>query len=699
MVGRGASTTVIGNYAVTSTVGVSPAGEPTTLTTVGWEHMSRYNPLLSAGATVEGPLAPTEGTGGVFWQRDIQSNGAAVTITMSLDRPALGGETVSFLGDGDAIQGIHWTTVSDKTVTLVKGQSLVYVVIAPVESGKWYRERTTKLRLSATGLKISDDRSYVHLVFNSVILPPVVTLTGPTEQVKWDGSGSATPITMTVATVGAVTVQDPVTLYWEVVSGPVGFDSATKMGTVVIAAGASSGTFNIYQTTQVSGGAVIGLVHERGTALMTQMDYDTTLSTFTVPRTVHADENLWRRSNNLIGPEMISDPDEFLDRPLTPGHPSSVAGGGATSSRAGFGEMKSIPQVASPALQDPITEDDLWVFHPHPQVTGGMSYMRESFDVSYGGGASTAHDILPYSMTRWYFKEMVGADASRNAEFARVQVRHRNSDRNHGVVFRFSYKIDSTWDGTTVGQEEQDGWKKHSDGSSVVSGGDDHSFAFPSSPTGLIVWEYSKWNGHANSNDGWGTYYGAGEDSNGTYLWFKHFTDKNQSYATLANETLPSQPAHGGTGALSDSGWWYIAPGKSYPNPAAATVPIYREYSTIDTLETWDGAQGVASGNPIEYPIWVSAQDGSANVKTDLDYNEEEPPEVINNYFTNRLGFIKNNDIGCLIHSMQFSMSVGIGGVPGRFWPGQKSRWDPQGGAIRHATNTAHEHTITITGR
>ena len=690
MVGRGASTTVIGNYAVTSTVGVSPAGEPTTLTTVGWEHMSRYNPLTSAGATVEGSLAPTNNTGGVYWQRDIQSNGASVTITASLDHPALGGETVSFVADGDAIENTHWTTVSDKTVTLVKGQSRFSVVIAPKESGKWYRERTTKLRLSATGLKISDDRSYVHLVFNSVILPPVVTLTGPTEQVKWDGSGSATPITMTVT--ADETTQDPVTLYWEVVSGPVGFGSSTKMGTVVIAADAISGTFDIYQTTQVAGTALIGLVHERGTTLLTQMDYDTTLSTFTVPRIVHADENLWRRSNDLMGPDRMASVKSVLHRPVTPGHPSSVDGGGASSARAGFGEMKPIPQTIGTPHKDPITDNDLWLFHPHPGVDAGMTYMREGFEVSYGGGAATAHDILPYTMTRWYFKEMTGDDASRNAEFARVQVRHRNCDRNHGIVFRFSYKIDDSWDGTTVGQEDQDGWKKHSDGSGVG----DNWFAFPSSSTGLIVWEYSKWNGHEASNAGWDTYYGAGEDSNGTYLWFKHFTDKNQSYATLANETLPSQPAHGGTGALSDSGWWYIVPGKSYPDPGASTVPIYREYSTTDTLEIWDGAQGVASGNPIQYPIWVSADDGSANVKTDLDYDGEGNP--INTHFTNRLGYIQANKIGCLIYSMQFSMSLGNPGTPGRFWPGQKSRWDPQGGAIRDATDN-HTHEIDITGR
>ena len=678
MVGYGAVPVSLGAFATGTSLGsfsssgVTADSAPTEVIEAGWEHLSRYNPLLGHDSTVEGSLS-AEPSGVLYWQRDIQSNGAAVTITVSLNGAAVGGETVSYVADGDALEGIHWTTTSPKTVTLVKGQRSFTVVVTPVESGKWYRERTTKLRLSASGLNIDGQRGFVHLVFNSAVLPPVVTLSA----VVTEQSRGTTPIVLTVTT-ASYAVQDPVYVRWEVVSGPA-FTSTAHKGVVVIAAGATSGTFEIVQADSNTGSLLVQLVYERGETLFTQSDYDTSLNTFTVDRNVHLDENLWRRSNDLNLLRMdawASDP----IRPLTPGHPCSHTGGGATSPRQGEGEALSIPQDAVVPLQDPITGNALRLFHPHPLITKGMSYFRESFEVSYGGGAATAHLFHDYVMVKLYFTEMLLADAARNAEFVHLRVRVRNCDRNHGVTFRFSHVIDDSYvpGAGADGAGTLPGWMEHSDGTDVGS----NNFIFPS---GLKVWEYSKVNGHADSNGGWGSYYGAGSDEYGTYLYFKHKCDGGQSYALVADG---SEPAHGGTGALGDSGWWRINPGKNLPDPSSPDVAIYREYNVAQGVASSPG-QVVASGVPIEYPIWTDNTDRS-------QYAED-----MTGARTNRLLDVRNGRRGTLIHSLQFKVNAADILPPDpaarRFWPGEKSRWDPQGGAIITDGTTDHQVTINIT--
>ena len=670
----------IGRGGVAKSIGRDGSKISSELTVAGWEQMSRYNPNISSGATAEGNLNG-------YWIRDLKSAGSTITISVTLDKEAIGGETVTWASDGDAVENIHWTTTSAKTVTLRAGQKSFDVLITPMESGRWYRERTTKLRLSATGLRVHQEQGFVHLTFNSSATPPVLSLSGPT-------GSSATQIGYTVT--ASYAPQDPVVLFAEIDSeSPLTNYDISGLKSVVIAAGATDGTFKAIKRagTSGTGNLIIALVYERKGVAFVEHDYDPLLNTFTVPRDVHLDQNLWHQSNDissvwLIGP--TADP----IRPLTPGHPSSHEGGGAFSYNTLDGEAIGIPQGSSviPKLLDPITGNELKLFHPNYNVYQGMSYIREGFEAAFGGGAVTAHEIRKFIMTRWYFKEMVGDDAHRNAEFLHVRVRMRNSNRNHGITFRFSHKIDSSWDGTDT---DKDGWMKRFDGSPAVvagRGGYNHSYTFVS---GLKVWEYSKYNGHEDSDQGWGTYYGAGEDSNGTYLWYLHQTNSNQSYATTA---VGAEAAH--TGALpvgdsaraADAGWWIITPGKNYPDPLNETVPIYREYSATDTPVSY---QEAASGNPIQYPIWVGLADLSADVKTDLDSSGD----VIDHH-TNRLTYIRNNGIGTLMHSMQFFMSDSQIPAPnattGRFWPCEKSGWDPQGLAVIADSGTAHKHTVII---
>ena len=667
----------IGRGGLAKSIGRDGSKISSELTVAGWEQMSRYNPYISSGATAEGDLNG-------YWIRDLKSAGSTITISVTLDKEAIGGETVTWASDGDAVEDIHWTTTSAKTVTLITGQKSFDVLITPSESGKWYRERTTKLRLSATGLRVHQEQGFVHLTFNSSAIPPLLVLTGPAS-----APSGATPITLTVT--ASYPPQDSIVLHAEFDAAGISNYTISGLGSVVIAASASNkvGTFTVTQIpgSSGSGDLIVNLVYERRGIAFVEHDYDTSLNTFTVPRDAHLDQNLWHQSNDISSVWQIGPTAEPI-RPLTPGHPSSHEGGGAFSWNDQLGEATGIPQGATvdPKLLDPITGNELKLFHPNYNVYQGMSYIREGFESSFGGGAVTAHEIRKFIMTRWYFKEMVGADEPRNAEFSHVRVRLRNSNRNHGITFRFSHKIDSSWDGTDT---DKDGWLKRYDGSAAVvagRGGYDHSYTFAS---GLKVWEYSKYNGHEDSDQGWGTYYGAGEDSNGTYLWYLHQTNSNQSYAVT---TVGAETAHTGTSSAADAGWWIIVPGKSYPNPAAATVPIYREYSATDTPVSY---QEAASGNPIEYPIWVGSADLSANVKTDLDSSGD----VIDHY-TNRLTYIRNNGIGVLMHSMQFSMSDSQIPVPnattGRFWPCEKSGWDPQGLAVIEDSGTAHKHTVAI---
>lgn len=596
---------------------------------IGWAQLSHYDPVITHDAAISGSLH-------AYWQRDMLSNGPEVTFIISLDRPARGGETVTWTADGDAVVTTHWTTTAASTVTLELGQTSIEVPITPVESTKWYREKTVKLRLSGTGIRLNRDKDYIHLVFNSAVLPPTLTLTGPST--KPPESEFALRVT------ASYEVQEAVVL-WAEIDTTTPADPAEGFilvgnGAVIIAPGSATGQFLVSQTGTDTGTLKVWLRYEDNAVRFTELDFNHSTYKLDVPRNVYENENMWRRSNdiNLLGYEFNPG---ATDLPITPGHPTAWGIDGTVPINHSLPQVTPLAQGTAPKRLDPVTGNELMMFSPNYNVTSGIPYIRQSFETVYCGGALTAHSLLSFVRARYYID--FNADPTKNCEFHRVGMRVRNRNRNHGIVFRTSVHITS---GT--------GYLQHSDGSSVGS-------EYLECDNGIKIWAWHKYNGHAASDDAWGTYYGAGEDSNGVYIWFQHQIDEDQDYKDHTTH---------GTGSAVDVLWWTIQSG----NKTNDSPEEYREYAVGETSpEGHDRGDG---GLPLEYPIWFSNTDGSKITG-------------------NTLSYIRVHGRGVMMHSMEFNMKTTAMNAPGQFWPCEKSRWDPRGLAVIAADGT-ETHSVTI---
>lgn len=610
-----------------SAVGRQGGGRDVDSPVIGWEPLSHYDPVITHDAAQSGDLHP-------YWQRDMLSNGAEVTFRISLDRPAKGGETVTWTAVGDAVVTTHWTTTAASTVTLELGQTFIDVPITPVESTAWYREKTVKLNLSGTGVRLNTDRDYIHLVFNSAVLPPTLTLTGPSTKPPDDSFD----LTVTAD----YEVQEAVRL-WVLIdpTSPAGF-TKDENGIVVIAAGQTVGTISMSQTGGATGTLKVSLIYEDKTVRFTELDFNHSTYKLDVPRNVYENENMWRRSNdiNLLAYEFNP---EATDLPVTPGHPTAWAIDGTTPADHNISQVTPLAQTQSPKRLDPVTGNELMMFSPNHNVVNGIPYIRQSFETVYCGGALTAHSALNFVRTRYYIA--FNSDNGKNCEFHRVSVRVRNRNRNHGIVFRTSVHVTSG-----------EGYLEHSDLETV--GTDFFTWS-----NGIKVWAWHKYNGHEDSDDKWGTYYGAGEDSNGFYIWFQHQIDEGLDYGDHNGED---------GGSAVDEPWWTVTPANQTP----AGSGVHHEYP-VGKLSPEGHTRG-DSILPLNYPIWFSATDGSKAVAN------------------NNLNYIRNNGSGVMMHSMEFNMKTTAMNAPGQFWPCEKSRWDPRGLAVIAADGT-ETHSVTIT--
>lgn len=273
-------------------------------------------------------------------------------------------------------------------------------------------------------------------------------------------------------------------------------------------------------------------------------------------RNVHADENLWQWSNDLVagGSETGEDTPIALypvemDLPRFPGIPTPAIYDGTKHTGDSWGQGGGRPQAqiweqddASPVL-DPVTGNPLKIYGPD-QYAEGMPYVRESFSKVFCGGPLTAHQSRRFMRMSFVIEYMQGVDAGRNMEFHRVGIRIREANRNHGAVFRSSVNMPDPLNDARIGKDRY--------GNSVPVYG-------PFDGVKFWLWQY----GYSMAPQDCGVV----ADENGhPRLWY----------------------------------WVQMDPNIVYPGPSFTNVP--------DDV-------GIFC-NPIEYPQWFATNDGT-NIRAD----------------------------------------------------------------------------------
>jgi len=273
-------------------------------------------------------------------------------------------------------------------------------------------------------------------------------------------------------------------------------------------------------------------------------------------RNVHADENLWQWSNDLVagGSETGEDTPIALypvemDLPRFPGIPTPAIYDGTKHTGDSWGQGGGRPQAqiweqddTSPVL-DPVTGNPLKIYGPD-QYAEGMPYVRESFSKVFCGGPLTAHQSRPFMRMSFVIEYMQGVDAGRNMEFHRVGIRIREANRNHGAVFRSSVNMPDPLNDARIGKDRN--------GNSVPVYG-------PFDGVKFWLWQY----GYSMAPQDCGVV----ADENGhPRLWY----------------------------------WVQMDPNIVYPGPSFTNVP--------DDV-------GIFC-NPIEYPQWFATNDGT-NIRAD----------------------------------------------------------------------------------
>lgn len=183
-------------------------------------------------------------------------------------------------------------------------------------------------------------------------------------------------------------------------------------------------------------------------------------------RNVHADENLWHWTNDLVAggtesgqltPQALEP--HNLPLPKFAGLPTPMIYDGTKhEGDAAWKEGRGRPQAkveeqddASPVL-DPVTGNALKIYCPDATATG-MPYVRESFSKVFCGGPLTAHESRRHMRMSFVVQYMQGADAGRNMEFHRVGIRIREANRNHGAVFRSSVNMPDPLSDSRIGRD------------------------------------------------------------------------------------------------------------------------------------------------------------------------------------------------------------------------------------------------------
>ena len=334
--------------------------------------------------------------------------------------------------------------------------------------------------------------------------------------------------------------QEPVAVHYKVAPGStLGDFEVAPSGTLYFSPGQTSSWFPFRLGTTGASGEFISLEiqHERNGVrfVVPPVDSFLTSNTDLFPQEIHTDENMWTYS---VGGVQTFEQDDTVNPaprgPSMPGVPSdNITGGSNWEPGMRDRQLVDLVDQANPnPIVDPFSGVPLKMYTIAEAATGVMPYLRKSFNSSFCGGNTQLYTLPEYARISYYIRMPEGPDAWRGIPFARIGMRFRSLNLNHGVTFR-------------IGSEGFD-----SDGNPVPV------VSTSMGPIGL--WRTDQTTPNTDR-------FGVVEDEFGVRLWYAHKLDPTQPWTQPGGATVFEQP-------------------------------------------------GVTSGNPIEYPTWLSPADGSFEV-------------------------------------------------------------------------------------
>ena len=327
--------------------------------------------------------------------------------------------------------------------------------------------------------------------------------------------GTSLPATFTAS----YAPEEDITVRYKV-SGTAADGVGANTGDATIPAGSTTATLALpYDGAHASGSTVVlSADYERNTVAFTELDWDPVQGSFSVPRDVHIDENMWPQSQDLVSAGFDQSVTRSPEKPWWPGYPTAWGIDGSIESNdpslTGY-KVDIVEQSASPKIVDPVTGDPLKWFVPNDHITQLVPYLRNAFSLTWPGGRSTAHILKAYTRGAFRIIPMDAADIDHQAEFFEISQRVRTQDTNHVAKFRWK-DVGSPGFGTgTPG---------------LASNGETVPVYTPPSYPNIRIWLWDLVNPHPAAVSsgwagGWGTWYGAFEDEHGLGVYFIHRLD------------------------------------------------------------------------------------------------------------------------------------------------------------------------------
>jgi hypothetical protein len=481
------------------------------LPTVQIQHLAEYTSFTAFGATA----APLVHRVNRYWQKHLKDDHGVYFIVFKLDKPATESVSITWEATGTAVEDTHWSTASSTTLTLRGGNSSVSLPITIIDKGKWFFEKYLTIRVtSVTGAVLGKDFDGAQLIIRPATDPPLVSVgsTGATV-----GSGVNQIVRLDLSYV-PLAGEEP-TLYWKATGDLAPAITGLPLsGTVQFQAGTDSRNIAVQHdgTGTVGDSASIIADYESDQVAYSDRLWDTDAQAWvTGDIDVHVDENLWCHSTDIMAAGTEWQP-LTTNWPFFPSNPRNTLLGGVdqTDKTIPIGTSEAQDTTDTP-VTDPNTGNDLEALTPNANYddANAIPYLRQSFNLAWGGGPDTGHITRAWSRTVYRIAHWTANESTdRDIELHRVGARVRTQNRDHGVVFRTDVKPGAP--SAPVPGTDRNGTTGHT--------------VFTDS-SGVKHWYWSKSATHPD--DSWGIF----EDSSGVGYYFIHKIDSTHDYGSVGN--------------------------------------------------------------------------------------------------------------------------------------------------------------------
>lgn len=498
---------------ITSTHGALP--------TARIRHLSEYTSFDAFGPlTAEGVHTVNK-----FWQRHLKDDDGLFNVYFDLDKVAgLGivgsgtSVTITWEPSGTALEGTHWSTTAPRTLTVRQGNTSATLPILLTDMGKWFFEKYLTIRItSVTNAVNGKDYDGAQLIIRPSNDPPKVDITSTGESVA-----GMTYQTVTFHLSYTPLAGEEPAVWWKAVGDLAPTITGSTPGYFKFAPGYDSKDISVQHdgTGDPGDSASIIADYESDQTSYSERLWDSDAGAWVTSgassmRTVHVDENLWCHSTDIMSAGHEWEP-TTTDWPFFASNPRNTLPGGVNTADHSLPIVTSESQDTSgTASVDPNTGTALEAFtvNGNYDTPNEIPYLRQSFNLLWGGGPDTGHLTKEWSRVAWRYNHWNSDESARNIELHRVGVRVRTQDRNHGVTFRTDIK------GSGVSSPAVPGTA--SDGSTG------HTVFTDSSGTKHWYWTKSA----THPDDDWGVF----EDGFGVGYWYKHRVDETHDYGSVGN--------------------------------------------------------------------------------------------------------------------------------------------------------------------